>query len=79
MCLAVPMRVTAVEGFTACLSARGIERRASLFLMQHEPIAVGDHVLVQSGHVTRKVSAEEAEETWALYDEMFAAEAARAV
>jgi hydrogenase maturation factor len=32
---------------------------------------------LQSGHVTQKVSAEEAAETWALYDEMLAAEAAR--
>ncbi len=78
MCLAVPMRVTAVEGFTAHCEARGITRQASLFLMQHEPVAVGDHVLVQSGHVTQKVSAAEAEETWRLYDEMFAAEAQRA-
>ena len=76
MCLAVPMRVTSVEGFTARCEARGQEREASLFLMQHEAIGVGDHVLIQSGHVTRKVTAEEAAETWALYDEIFAAEAA---
>lgn len=73
MCLAVPMQVVAVEGFTALCAFRGVERRASLFLMQHDAIAPGDHVLIQSGHVTQKVSAEEAAETWALYDEMLAA------
>jgi hydrogenase expression/formation protein HypC len=77
MCLAIPMRVTAIEGTTAVCEARGVVRRASLFLIQHADIAIGDHVLLQSGHVTQKVSAEEAAETWALYDEMLAAEAAR--
>lgn len=74
MCLAVPMTVTAIEGTTAHCTARGITRLASLFLIQHERIAVGDHVLVQSGHVTQKVSAQDAAETWALYDEIFARE-----
>lgn len=77
MCLAVPMQVTAIEGATALCEARGVVRRASLFLLQPEEIAVGDHVLLQSGHVTQKVSAAEAAETWALYDEMLAAEATR--
>lgn len=74
MCLAVPMTGTAIEGTTAHCAARGIMRRASLFLIQHEEIAVGDHALVQSGHVTQKVSRREAAETWALYDEFFARE-----
>lgn len=77
MCLAVPMQVTAIDGFTAHCAARGQVRTASLFLMQHAAIAVGDHVLVQSGHVTQKVSPDEAAETWALYDEIFRIEAAQ--
>lgn len=76
MCLAIPMRVIAIDGFTARCAARGQERVASLFLFQHEPVAVGDHVLIQQGHVTAKVTSEDAAATWALYDEIFAAEAA---
>ena len=78
MCLAVPMIVTRIDGVMAICEARGASRTASLFLMQHEGITVGDHVLIQSGHVTARVSADEARETWALYDEIFRAEAARA-
>ncbi|EEW25307.1 HypC/HybG/HupF family hydrogenase formation chaperone [Rhodobacter ferrooxidans] len=76
MCLAAPMKVTRIDGVMALCEARGVSRQASLFLMQHEGIAAGDHVLVQSGHVTAKVSEAEAAATWALYDEIFQAEAA---
>ena len=76
MCLAVPMQVVESDGFTARCEARGAARTISLFLLQHEAIAVGDHVLVHSGQAIQKVSAEEAQAAWELYDEMFAAEAA---
>jgi hydrogenase expression/formation protein HypC len=76
MCLAVPMKVIRIDGVMAQCEARGILRQASLFLIMHEAIAVGDHVLIQSGHVTSKVSEAEAVETWALYDEIFRREAA---
>lgn len=77
MCLAVPMQVIRIDGVIALCEARGISRSASLFLMQHEGITVGDHVLIQSGQITAKVSAAEAAETWALYDEIFRAEVAQ--
>ena len=78
MCLAVPMVVTGVAGSLATCEARGVTRQASLFLIADEAIGTGDHVLVQNGHVTQRISATEAAETWALYDEIFAAEQARA-
>ncbi|MFC2969646.1 HypC/HybG/HupF family hydrogenase formation chaperone [Acidimangrovimonas pyrenivorans] len=77
MCLAVPMRVIESDGLTARCEARGQERQVSLFLMQHEEIAPGDHVMVQFGEAVGKMSAAEAEAAWALYDEMLAAEAER--
>lgn len=76
MCLAVPMKVTRIDGMIATCEARGACRAASLMLIQHADIAVGDHVLIQSGHVTAKLSEDEAQATWALYDEIFRAEAA---
>ncbi len=71
MCLAVPMRVDGIEGFTARCSAKGVERDVSLFLIQDEPIGIGDHVLVHIGYAIQKITAEEAGSTWDLFDELF--------
>lgn len=78
MCLGVPMQVVEHDGLTARCEAKGIERTVSLFLLQHEEIAPGDHVMVHVGYAIQKMSEAEAESAWALYDEMFAAEDARA-
>lgn len=78
MCLGVPMRIKEIDGFTARCEARGIERNASLFLIQHEDIRVGDMVMIHVGHAIQKMSEEEAQTAWDLYDEMFAAEDERA-
>ena len=72
MCLAVPMTVTAIDGYQCTCEAKGIEREVSLFMLQHEDIAVGDHVLVHVGYAIQKVSAEEAASSWALFDEVLA-------
>ena len=72
MCLAVPMTVTAIDGYQCTCEAKGIEREVSLFMLQHEDVAVGDHVLVHVGYAIQKVSAEEAASSWALFDEMLA-------
>lgn len=74
MCLAVPMKVTRIDGFQCTCEARGIERDVSLFMLQDEPITIGDHVLVHVGYAIQKVSREEAAESWALFDEMLTAE-----
>jgi hydrogenase expression/formation protein HypC len=75
MCLAVPMRIVEIDGLEARCEARGIERRVSLFLLQHEPPAPGDAVLIHGGHAIQTLSPEDAAATWALFDEMLAAEA----
>ena len=46
MCLAVPMKITGIDGFNATCEAKGIQREVSLFMLQGEPIDVGDHVLI---------------------------------
>ncbi|MGV6819581.1 MAG: HypC/HybG/HupF family hydrogenase formation chaperone [Parvularcula sp.] len=73
MCLAIPMQIKSVDGMNAVCSARGIERQISLLMVQHEQVAVGDRVMVQMGHAIRKVSEQEAEESWSLFDEILAA------
>ncbi len=74
MCLAVPMKITKIDGYQCTCEARGIEREVSLFMLQHEELAPGDNVLVHVGYAIQKVSDEDAAETWALFDEMLAAE-----
>ncbi len=72
MCLAVPMRITAIDGYQCTCEAKGIEREVSLFLLQHEGVAIGDNVLVHFGYAIQKVSAEEAADSWAAFDELLA-------
>jgi len=72
MCLGVPMRVIEIDGFSARCEARGIERNASLFLLQHENIQVGDMVMIHVGNAIQKMTEHEAHSAWELYDEMLA-------
>ena len=72
MCLAVPMKITAIDGYQCTCEAKGIEREVSLFMLQHELPELGDHVLVHVGYAIQKVSAEEAADSWALFDEVLA-------
>ena len=74
MCLAVPMQIRSIDGFNCLCEARGIEREVSLFMMQGEDLAPGDHVLVHVGYAIQKVSEEQAADTWALFDEVTAFE-----
>lgn len=74
MCLAIPMEITRIDGYDARCAARGVERDISLFLLQGEPVATGDWVLVHVGYAIQKISAEEARESWDLFDQVFAAE-----
>jgi hydrogenase expression/formation protein HypC len=68
------MEVTAIDGFLARCCARGIEREVSLFLLQDQPIAIGDFVLVHVGYAIQRMSAHEARSAWELLDEGLAAE-----
>jgi hydrogenase expression/formation protein HypC len=68
------MQIRSIDGFNCVCEARGIEREVSLFMMQGEPLEPGDHVLVHVGYAIQKVSEEQAEETWALFDEVAAFE-----
>jgi hydrogenase expression/formation protein HypC len=74
MCLGVPMRVVDRDGFLARCEAKGIERSVNLFLLQHEDIQPGDHVMVHVGYAIQKMSEDEAQDAWGLYEEMLAAE-----
>ncbi len=67
------MQVCSVAGFRARCQAKGIEREVSLFMLQGEPIAPGDFVLVHVGYAIQKIEPQEASSMWQLLDEMLAA------
>jgi hydrogenase expression/formation protein HypC len=75
MCLAVPMQIESIDGYQCICAARGIEREVSLFLLQGEELAPGDHVLVHVGYAIQKVSAQDAADSWELFDEVLEANA----
>lgn len=75
MCLAIPMQVRSIDQFQCVCEARGIEREVSLFMMQGEDVAPGDFVLVHVGYAIQKISAEDAAESWQLFDEILTANA----
>jgi len=76
MCLGIPMQVVTIDRFTARCEAKGVSRDVSLFLMQEEPVQVGDFVMVHVGYAIQKIDPEAAQSAWELYDEVLAAEQA---
>jgi hydrogenase expression/formation protein HypC len=64
------MQIKTIDGFQCTCEARGIERDVSLFMLQGEALEPGDHVLVHVGYAIQKVSADEALESWQLFDEI---------
>jgi hydrogenase expression/formation protein HypC len=64
------MKIKSIDGYAATCEAKGIEREVSLFMLQGEPLAVGDHVLIHVGYAIQKISEEEARITWDLFDEI---------
>jgi hydrogenase expression/formation protein HypC len=69
------MQIKAIEGFTARCEAKGVERDVSLFMMQDEPLNIDDFVVVHVGYAIQKISPQDAQTAWELYDQMLAAEA----
>jgi hydrogenase expression/formation protein HypC len=74
MCLGIPMQIVAIDGYNARCTAKGVMRDVSLFMLQDEPIAVDDFVMVHVGYALQKMSEQEARSTWELLDEMLAGE-----
>ncbi len=75
MCLGIPMKVVSVNGFLARCEAKGVQRDVSLFMMQDEPVAIGEFVMVHVGYAIQKMTAQEAQSAWEIYDQMLANEA----
>jgi len=74
MCLGIPMQIKSIEDYTAHCEAKGVTRDVSLFMMQEEKLEVDDYVVVHVGYAIQKISPQEAQSAWEIYDEMLASE-----
>ena len=74
MCLGIPMQIKSIDGFTAICEAKGVTRDVSLFMMQDDKLEVDDFIVVHVGYAIQKISPQEAQTAWELYDEMLTAE-----
>lgn len=72
MCLGIPMQIVEINGFNARCSAKGVEREVSLFMLQHESVEVGDFVMIHVGYAIEKMTPQEAQSTWELFDQLLA-------
>ncbi len=70
MCLAIPMRIEAIDGFSARCSAAGVEREVNLFMLQGQMVVPGDYVMVHVGYAIQKVAPQLAEESRQLHQQM---------
>lgn len=75
MCLAVPMKVTALEGAVATVQEAGVRKRARVDLV--EGVQVGDYVIVHAGIAIERLDPAEARETLRLFEEMLGGERGR--
>ncbi len=73
MCLGIPMQIKAIDGFTAHCEAKGVKRDVSLFMMQEEKLEVDDFIVVHVGYAIQKISQQDAQTAWELYDQMLEA------
>lgn len=64
MCLAIPMRIIKIEGFTAVAEVDGVTRKVRLDLLPE--VVLGDYVLIHAGLAIARVDAAHAEETLSL-------------
>ncbi|NNL00154.1 MAG: HypC/HybG/HupF family hydrogenase formation chaperone [Xanthomonadales bacterium] len=74
MCLGIPMQIRKIDGFNASCEAKGVQRDVSLFMLQDEALDIDDFVVVHVGYAIQKISPQEAQTAWELYDQMLAAD-----
>ena len=71
MCLSIPGRVEAIDGFIATVDFWGVKKQVNLMIVD-EPVELGDYVLNHVGYAIRKIPPSEVKETLALYEELLA-------
>jgi hydrogenase expression/formation protein HypC len=71
MCLAVPVRITSIEGDQADVDIGGVCRRVSIALTPEAE--VGNYVLLHTGYAINVLNEQEAQETLNLLERMIEA------
>ena len=69
MCLAAPAKVISISDNEAVVDYNGVRTTTRLDTLT-EPLAPGDYVLIHTGFAIRRLSAEDAEETLKLFDQL---------
>jgi hydrogenase expression/formation protein HypC len=72
MCLAVPVRITSIEGDQAEVDIGGVGRTVSIALTPEARL--GDYVLLHTGYAINVLNEDEAEETLNLLERMVEAD-----
>lgn len=70
MCLGIPMQIVAIDGYNARCEAKGVQRTVNLFMLQDQPVAPGDYVMVHVGYAIQKMSEADARSAWELFDQI---------
>jgi hydrogenase expression/formation protein HypC len=70
MCLAIPAKVTALNGHTATVEAEGMVTAADVSVLSD--VKIGDYVMVHAGLAIQKYDEEEALANLALIRELYA-------
>jgi len=75
MCLSIPSKVVKIsEDETVCtVDTMGVQRDASLLMMQGQGLKLGDYVLIHIGFVMEKIDEKEALSAIELYHELLEA------
>jgi hydrogenase expression/formation protein HypC len=68
MCLAVPAKITSMDGTNAEIDIDGVRRRISLYLTPEAKL--GDYVLLHAGFAIKVLDIQEAQETLNLLRQM---------
>ena len=69
MCLGVPEKIVAIDGFVATVDFWGVGREVRLDVVD-EPVQPGDYILNHVGYAIRRIPASEIDATLALYEEL---------
>jgi len=72
MCLAVPVRITSIEGDKAEVDIGGVSRKVSITLTPEA--RVGNYVLLHTGYAINVLNEDEAKETLTLLERMVEAD-----
>ena len=71
MCLAVPVKITSIEGDQADVDIGGVSRRVSIALTPEAEI--GNYVLLHTGYAINVLNEEDAQETLSLLERLIEA------